>query len=97
MPVTQVGIVYYADDPDQKVFRLVTPTRDDSELDAPDPTYGEWHIFGVDPARAAIMEKVPVDSPRGRITGNVGDPPTTNGFLASGEPLIPPPTIDVVE
>jgi hypothetical protein len=33
--VTQCGIVYYADDPDKKVFRIVYPTDDDAELDGP--------------------------------------------------------------
>jgi hypothetical protein len=89
MPVTQVGIVYYADDPDKKVFRVVTPTHDDSELDAPDPQHGEWHVFGLDPARPAVMEKVARSSDRAQLTCNVGCPPTTNGLLENGEPLIP--------
>lgn len=69
MPVTQVGIVYYADDPDQKVFRIVTPSFDDSELDQPDPIYGEWTVFGVDPTRTAVMDKVLLDDPRAQLTG----------------------------
>lgn len=86
-----VGIVYYLDDPDQKVFRVVTPTFDDAELDVPDPQYGAWTVFGVDPSRAAIMEKIPLGDPRGQLTGNVGDPPTMGGLLADGTPLHPLP------
>ena len=32
---TLVGIVYYADDPDKKVFRIIYPEFDDRELDQP--------------------------------------------------------------
>lgn len=77
MPVTQVGIVYYADDPDKKVFRIVTPTEDDSELDRPDPKFGEWTVFGVDPNRIAIMDKVPIGE--GYLSGHIDSPPTLNG------------------
>lgn len=77
MPVTMMGIVYYADDPDKKVFRLVTPTEDDSELDRPDPQYGYWTVFGVDPNRTAVMDKVPLGE--GNLSGNVDSPPTLNG------------------
>lgn len=86
-----VGIVYYLDDPDQKVFRVVTPFHDDSELDVPDPQYGAWTVFGVDPARLATMEKVLKGDPRAQLSGNVGDPPTTGGLLADGTPLHPLP------
>lgn len=81
MPVTMVGIVYYADDPEKKVFRIVYPEVDDSELDQP-PTDGErkimrdetgkphgWHTFGLAPGRVAVMERVPKDSQRARMTG----------------------------
>lgn len=81
MPVTMVGIVYYADDPDKKVFRLVFPEFDDSELDGP-VTDGNrqvmrdengkphaWHTFGADPKRKAVLEKVPRGSPRTVMTG----------------------------
>jgi len=97
MPVTQIGIVYYADDPDQKVFRLVMPTHNDSELDAPDPKYGEWTVFGIEPDRIAVLEKVLAGSARAVISGNVGDPPTTNGLLADGNPLHPPVKTDWTE
>jgi hypothetical protein len=69
MPVTQVGIIYYADDPDKNVFRIVTPTEDDSELDQPDPQYGDWTVFGTDPDRVAVMEKVPIGDPKAKMTG----------------------------
>lgn len=71
MPITQCGIVYYDDDPEKKVFRIVYPEFDDSELDQP-PTDGnrqimrdehgrphQWHTFGVNPDRVAVFEKVP--------------------------------------
>lgn len=79
MSVTQVGIVYYADDPDRKVFRVITPSFDDSELDVPDPEQGSWTVFGVDPTRTAILEKVPLDDPRATFMCNVDDPPTRDG------------------
>ena len=69
MAVTKIGIVYYEDDPEQKVFRIVTPTVDDNELDMPDPVHGEWTAFGVDPARTAVMDKVALDDPRAKLTG----------------------------
>lgn len=96
MPVTQVGVVYYADDPDKKVFRVVAPTNDDSELDRPDPEFGEWTVFGVDPARVAVMDKVPIGE--GQITGGVNDPPTINGLLIGidGQPIVPPAIDDEV-
>ena len=54
MPVTQVGIVYYTDDPKAEgepkkgeVFRVVFPEFDDSELDEP-PTDGERRMYHVD-------------------------------------------------
>lgn len=77
MPVTQVGIVYYADDPDKKVFRVVTPTADDNELDQPDPKFGEWTVFGVDQNRIAVMDKVPISD--GHLSGHINSPPTLNG------------------
>jgi len=56
----QVGLVYYADDTDQKVFRrvLLGPDDDPSELDKP-----FWLTHGTDPERQAVMKKVPEDSP----------------------------------
>lgn len=57
MPVTQVGFIYYQDDPTQAVFRVVYPTDDDSELDDP-----QWLTLGVDPTRAAVMAKYPIGS-----------------------------------
>ena len=78
---TLVGIVYYADDPDKKVFRIIYPEFDDRELDQP-PHDGNrqimhdehgkphgWHTFGVDPNRTAVFEKVPVGDPRAVLTG----------------------------
>ena len=67
MPLTLVGIVYYADDPAKKVFRIVYPVKDDSELDQPDPQHGEWTKFGADPSRVAVMEKIPADDPRATL------------------------------
>jgi hypothetical protein len=81
MPVSQVGIVYYADDPEKKVFRIVYPQHDDSELDEPAhdgngkimrDERGEphgWHTFATDPSRTAVMEKVAIGDPRATITG----------------------------
>ena len=35
MAITQVGLVYYEDDPEKKIFRKVYPEVDDVELNAP--------------------------------------------------------------
>lgn len=87
MSNAMVGIVYYADDPDKKVFRIVYPS-DPAHLDGPaletDPAtdklrvmrdeYGNphgWHTFGVDPKRKTVFEKVPADDPRVRHSGTV--------------------------
>jgi hypothetical protein len=49
--------VYYADNPERKVFRRVYPSEDDSELDDP-----QWTTLGCDPTRMAILDKVSVNS-----------------------------------
>lgn len=81
--VTQWGIVYYADDPKRGVFRIVKPEVDDIELDQPptdnhrqiyrkeDGSPHSWTTLGTNPARIAIMEKVPIDDPRAVFTGVV--------------------------
>ncbi len=81
MSLDLVGIVYYADDPERKVFRIVYPQLDDAELDLPPTdgagsqyldeegkTYG-WTTLGTDPERKAIMEKVSRGDPRIKLTG----------------------------
>jgi hypothetical protein len=88
MPITQIGHVYYADDPHQRVFRKVYPTRDDSELDGP-VTDGNgnpyldasnqpisWQAFGVDPARTAVHDKVSASNPPKRLNGTPSTPAT---------------------
>ncbi len=71
MPVTQWGHVSYSDDPHARVFRIVYPTKDDSELDGPvtgndgrpikDPNGVPytWANFGTDQLRTALHIKVP--------------------------------------
>ena len=56
MPATMIGVVYYDDDPDKKVFRKVYPTQDNSELD--DPAHC---TVGVDATRTAVLLKVPAN------------------------------------
>lgn len=68
MAVTQVGIVYYQDDPAQGVFRIVYPQLDDSELDDP-----RWTTEGCNPDRVAVLAKVTPDDPR-VIAGFTGTP-----------------------
>jgi hypothetical protein len=70
MPVTKVGYVYYTDDPHKRVFRVVYPELDDSELDQPATTSNReimrkidgsahgWHTFGIDETRQATLIKV---------------------------------------
>ena len=59
----KLGIVYYADAPDQ-VFRVVYPTANESELDDP-----RWITEGCDPARKAVLLKVDPEDPRLQFTG----------------------------
>lgn len=56
-----VGIVYYADDVDQKIFRMVYPGfgEDETVLDEPG-----WITIGCDPNRTAVLIKVADDDPR---------------------------------
>lgn len=67
-----IGYVYYADDPERRVFRKVLPNYALGETDAvlDDPT---WVTLGCDPARKAVMAKVgdcdPLALPRG-MSGN---------------------------
>ncbi|CAB4127795.1 hypothetical protein UFOVP96_5 [uncultured Caudovirales phage] len=79
MALEQLGLIYYADDPDQKVFRIVHPTIDDSELDLPDAIQGKWTEFGIPEGRIAIMKKVAIDDPTALLNGSVNDPYTLNG------------------
>lgn len=57
MAITQVGLVYYEDDPEKKIFRKVYPEIDDAELNAPC-----WTTDGVNIRRKAVLIKVPADS-----------------------------------
>lgn len=71
MPVTKRGEQSYGDDPHQRVFRVIYPQVDDSELDGP-PTDGSgkpylkpdgtphtWESFGTDPLRPSVVNKIP--------------------------------------
>lgn len=86
MPVTQIGLVYYADDPHKRVFRRVYPEFSNAELDQP-PTDGKravmrqgdstphtWTSFGVDAARPVAMDKAASDA--GRKHGSPTTPKT---------------------
>jgi len=78
MPVTKIGLVYYADDPNKRIFRCVKPEIDDSELFGTptdgngkpylreDGTAHSWMTLGVDPARIAVMDIVDHDGERAR-------------------------------
>lgn len=73
MPVTKVGLVYYADDPDKKIFRVIFPIVDDSEIEERCRCGGEIPFVGIrlppcgelawkahlDPAREPVLVKVP--------------------------------------
>lgn len=79
MATVQVGLVYYQDDPDKAVFRMVFQTDADAAdvltnggptdssgarmLDASGTPY-TWLNFGTDPARTAVMDIVQPDDPR---------------------------------
>jgi hypothetical protein len=83
MPITMLGIVYYADDPEKKVFRIVYPSLDDKELDEP-PTDSQgivmrdergqphsWTTLGIEPGRTAVLEKVLLTAPRDWAVGYI--------------------------
>jgi hypothetical protein len=63
-----VGIVYYADDVDQKIFRKVYLARGEDETQLDDP---KWITLGCNPNRTAVMVKVADDDPLalGPMTG----------------------------
>lgn len=61
MAVTKVGLVYYADDPEKKVFRRVYPVTDDAELDDKLSIH-EWKTVGTNPRRKAVFEVVDAGS-----------------------------------
>lgn len=71
MPITQVGLVYYADDPTQSVFRTVyqLPGEPASVLDDPAHVTNEIlidvHGKPIPGARAATILKVPAGNPQG--------------------------------
>ena len=83
-----MGLVYYADDPDKKVFRRVYPVYAQGETDAvlDDP---QWVTVGLDGIRPVILAKVPdadvlaLFPNRGAITA----PATLNG-IALVTPLV---------
>lgn len=54
-----VGLVSYADDPHQRVFRKVYPSPGDPPGILDDP---QWTTLGVDPGRSAVMRKVTAGS-----------------------------------
>lgn len=80
----KIGIVYYADDPQKRVFRVVYPGKGESEAVLHGPAtdvhgvmrdeagnpHG-WHTFGVDSKRTAVLEIVEHDDPRTKLTGSV--------------------------
>jgi hypothetical protein len=81
MPVTKIGIIYYSDDPHKRVFRVVYPTNDDSELDAPCPdildTSGQpvhWTDFNVDDSRPRVLEKIAKSDTTVRFHGTPNTP-----------------------
>jgi hypothetical protein len=55
MTLPLIGLVYYADDPEQRVFRKVYPMPGDpaNVLDQP-----RWITEGCDPSRKAVLRKV---------------------------------------
>jgi|SRR5579862_4710829 len=74
--VELVGVVYYAADPQKRIFRIVHPS-DPARLDGPaletDPASGAlrimsdeygphgWHTFGVHPQLRTVFEKIDAD------------------------------------
>ena len=83
MPITQVGIVYYAKDPKKRVFRVVYPIVEDAELDRPahdgngaimrnaDGGAHGWHSFGTKVEHQPMFEKITASDlgsyPRGSL------------------------------
>lgn len=62
-----VGVVYYADDPEKKIFRKVFPVDGDPPDILDDPC---WITDGCDPARTAVLEKVTVEEAAAMPQGN---------------------------
>jgi len=82
--MAQVGIVYYAKDPQRRVFRIVCPS-DPTHLDGPalHTHHGKntlhvmldeqgkphgWHTFGTKPELQPTFEKVDANDPRAQRT-----------------------------
>lgn len=64
MAATLIGLVYYADDVNKKVFRKVYPQHDNSELDDP-----RWTTKNINATRTAVLIKV--------VQGSSDDRPMT--------------------
>lgn len=92
MAAANIGIVYYADDPDKKVFRRVLESYPGEFDDAGRLAriQAEATTANLDPARAAVIEMVASDDPRANAFGGTTDAPaTTNGLDANGNPWPP--------
>jgi hypothetical protein len=73
-----IGNVYYADDPDKKIFRRVYPTIGElvrklsaagytieqiaAAVESAELEDPQWVTMGCDPSRKAILEKVPANN-----------------------------------
>lgn len=91
MAVTKCGHQSYTDDPHGRVFRVIWPEFDDSELDQPptdggrraylqpDGTPHTWASFGTDSARTSTVAKVAIGT-----TAKLKGTPTT----PASEPVI---------
>jgi hypothetical protein len=77
-----IGIVYYVDDPHQRVFRMVHLAPGDADSVFDDPC---WVTEGIEPGRTAALVRIGDDDPRTVMTGTPWTP--------ADEPL---PLTDVV-
>lgn len=78
-----IGLVYYSDDPDKKVFRRVYPSPSDNVLAVlSDP---QWTTLGLPSSRAAVLVQVDESSSMALagMTGTPMSPATQGGVVVS--------------
>lgn len=86
MAITLKGLVYYADDPDKKVFRSIHLAAGDDDADFFDIVKCEpWLTQDLDPVRKACLKVVPIKGAQERhIIATPFSPPTTNNITPDG-------------
>lgn len=82
-----IGVVYYGDDPDKKVFRTVFQEDGDPLDELVDP---KWTTEACDVTRNPILEAFQPNDPNiPAMIGTPSAPPTTGGLTLGGDPWPP--------